>query len=51
MLRASNSFQTARVFSAIGVVAVLSIALFLLVDVVGRLIAPWTYVPEEESNL
>jgi ABC-type nitrate/sulfonate/bicarbonate transport system permease component len=50
MLRASNSFQTARVFAAIGVVAVLSIVLFLSVDVVGRLIAPWTYVPKEESS-
>ena len=49
MLRASNSFQTARVFAAIGVVSALSIALFLMVDVVGRLIAPWIYVHTEES--
>ena len=49
MLRASNSFQTARVFAAIGVVSALSIALFLMVDIVGRFIAPWLYVHTEES--
>ena len=49
MLRASNSFQTARVFAVIGVITALSIALFLIVDVIGRLIAPWIYVRTEES--
>lgn len=48
MLRASNSFQTALVFVVIGIIAALSIALFLAVGALGRLIAPWMYVPAEE---
>ncbi len=48
MLRASNSFQTALVFVVIGIIAALSIALFLAVGALGRLIAPWMYAPTEE---
>ncbi len=48
MLRASNSFQTSLVFVVIGIIAALSIALFLAVGALGRLIAPWMYVPPEE---
>lgn len=50
MLRASSSFQTARVFAVIAVIAVLSVAVFLAVDVVGRWIAPWIYVRTEEAQ-
>ena len=49
MLRASSSFQTALVFVVIVIIAVLSIALFLAIGAVGRLIAPWIDVPMEEN--
>ncbi len=48
MLRASNSFQTARVFAVIAVIAALSVGMFLAVDVLGRRVAPWAYVRTEE---
>lgn len=50
MLRASSSFQTARVFAVIAVIAFLSVAMFLAVDVVGRWIAPWVYLRTEEAK-
>jgi len=43
MLRASNSFRTDWVFAAIGVVSLLSIALFMAVSIVERLALPWYY--------
>ena len=49
MLRASNSFKTDEVFAVIALIVALSIALFLAVDLLGRLIAPWSYVREESE--
>jgi putative hydroxymethylpyrimidine transport system permease protein len=43
LLRASNSFQTDRVFAGIFAVAVLSVVLFGLVDLSQRLAMPWYY--------
>jgi ABC-type nitrate/sulfonate/bicarbonate transport system permease component len=41
MTRAQRSFRTDRVFVAIVVVALVSLALFALVSVLGRLATPW----------
>ncbi len=49
LLRASNSFQTDQVFAVIAVIAVLSIGLFVCVELVGRTIAPWTAAKEETA--
>ena len=49
LLRASNSFQTDQVFAVIAVIAVLSIGLFVCVELVGRTIAPWTAAKEETT--
>ncbi|NLE75182.1 MAG: ABC transporter permease [Chloroflexi bacterium] len=43
MLRASNSFLTARLFAAIAVTSLLSIAMFLLVAGLERLALPWYF--------
>lgn len=49
MLRASNSFLTARVFAAIAVTSLLSMALFGMVALVERLMLPWYFAsfPQE----
>jgi ABC-type nitrate/sulfonate/bicarbonate transport system permease component len=41
MTRASNAFRTDRVFAAVVVVAIVSLALFLVVVVAARLATPW----------
>jgi ABC-type nitrate/sulfonate/bicarbonate transport system permease component len=41
MTRASNAFRTDRVFAAVVVVALVSLALFLLVVLAARLATPW----------
>lgn len=43
LLRASNSFQTDRVFAGIFAVAALSVVLFGVVDLSQRLAMPWSY--------
>ncbi|NLU42272.1 MAG: ABC transporter permease [Firmicutes bacterium] len=43
LLRASNSFLTDRVFAGIFTIAVLSVALFGIVDLSQRLVMPWYY--------
>lgn len=43
MTRSMHSFLTDRVFAAIVVISVLSLSLFLLVEILGRLLMPWYY--------
>ncbi|GAB6159085.1 ABC transporter permease [Desulfotomaculum varum] len=43
MTRASQSYLTDRVFAAIAVITALSLAIFLLVEGLGRLVMPWHY--------
>jgi ABC-type nitrate/sulfonate/bicarbonate transport system permease component len=43
MIRASNSFLTARVFAAIAVTAALSVGMFLVVAALERALLPWHY--------
>lgn len=50
MIRASNSFLTERVFAAIGVTSLLSIALFLAVAAAERLALPWYYTARHEEQ-
>lgn len=47
MLRSMHSFQTTRLFAAIIVVVILSLALFKTVDLIGYLAMPWQ---QENSN-
>lgn len=44
--RSSNSFLTDRVFGAIAVSSLLSIALFVGIDLLARVVMPWYYVEE-----
>ena len=48
--RSASSFKTDHVFAAIAVITALSIGLFVAVDLLGRVIAPWSYAPEEVSE-
>jgi ABC-type nitrate/sulfonate/bicarbonate transport system permease component len=41
MTRALQSFRTDRLFAAILVVMAMSLALFLVVDRIGRAVTPW----------
>ncbi len=50
MIRASNSYLTERVFAAIAVTSLLSIALFLAVGAIERLALPWYYTPAREEH-
>ena len=50
LLRAANSFKTDQVFAAIALIVLLSVVLYLSVDVLGRVIAPWTYANQEEPT-
>lgn len=51
MTRSMNSFLTERVFAAIVVISALSLLLFGLIEVCGRLLMPWNYqkMPWKES--
>jgi len=50
MLRASNAFLTARVFAAIAVTSLLSVALFLLVAAIERLAIPWYFAAAKREQ-
>ena len=50
LLRSANSFKTDHVFAAIAVITALSIGMFIAVDILGRIIAPWIYVQEEDPG-
>jgi len=50
MLRASNAFLTARVFAAIAVTSLLSVALFLLVAALERLAIPWYFAAAKREQ-
>ena len=50
MIRAANSFFTDRVFAAIAVTSLLSIALFLAVSALERLALPWYYTAAREEQ-
>ena len=50
MLRAMHSFRTADLFAAIIVVVFLSLALFKLVELAGRLAMPWQRVEVEHPE-
>ncbi|MBM7855542.1 ABC-type nitrate/sulfonate/bicarbonate transport system permease component [Desulfohalotomaculum tongense] len=43
MTRAMHSYQYDRLFSAIIVVSLLSVLLFMIIEVIGRLVIPWHY--------
>ncbi|MTI81823.1 MAG: ABC transporter permease [Firmicutes bacterium] len=47
MTRAMHSYQFERLFSAIFVVSLLSVLLFLAIELTGRLVMPWHYKKEE----
>ncbi len=49
MIRSSNSFLTDRVFAAIAVTSLISIAMFLAVVALERLLLPWYYASREEQ--
>ncbi len=49
MIRSSNSFLTDRVFAAIAVTSLISIAMFLAVIALERLLLPWYYAAREEQ--
>jgi NitT/TauT family transport system permease protein len=51
MTRAQRAFRTDRVFAAIVVVALVSLALFALVSVLGRLATPWTTATESANGV
>jgi ABC-type nitrate/sulfonate/bicarbonate transport system permease component len=48
--RAQTSFRVDRVFVAVIVIALVSIALFALVHIAARLATPWLYVEKEEDR-
>ena len=48
MTLAQHSFQVDRVFAAIVVVTLFSMALFVVVGIVERLVIPWNSLPEQE---
>ncbi len=48
MIRSSKNFLTDRVFAAIGVTSLLSIAMFAAVVLVERAVLPWYYARREE---
>lgn len=48
MTLAQHSFQVDRVFAAIVVVTLFSMALFVVVGIVERLVIPWNSLPEHE---
>jgi ABC-type nitrate/sulfonate/bicarbonate transport system permease component len=50
MTRASRAFRNDRVFAAIVVVALVSLALFAIVSVIARLATPWTAVSANETE-
>jgi len=50
MLRSSHSFLTDRVFAAIAVTSVLSIAMFLAVTVLERVLLPWYYTSARQEQ-
>lgn len=48
--RSQASYRVDRVFVAIAVIALLSIALFAAVQVASRLVAPWSHIDEQEGR-
>jgi len=50
MIRSANSFLTARLFAAIAVTSLLSIALFLLVQSLEYLLLPWYHRARREAQ-
>jgi len=48
MLRAMHSFRTADLFAAILVVVILSLTLFKLVELAGKLAMPWQRAEDEQ---
>lgn len=48
--RSNASYRVDRVFAAIAVIAALSIALFALVHVAARVLAPWTYIENQQEK-
>lgn len=49
LTRSQNSFRVDRVFVGVAVIAVLSVALFGIVDLLARLAAPWQQVHNEQD--
>jgi ABC-type nitrate/sulfonate/bicarbonate transport system permease component len=50
LTRSQNSFRVDRVFVGVAVIAVLSVALFAIVDLLARLAAPWQRAQNEEDE-
>ena len=50
MIRSAGAFRTAQLFAAIIVTSLLSIALFLLVSGLERLLLPWYYTTKREEQ-
>jgi ABC-type nitrate/sulfonate/bicarbonate transport system permease component len=48
--RAQTAFRVDRVFVAVAVVALTSIALFAMVHLMARLASPWMYVQDKEND-
>jgi ABC-type nitrate/sulfonate/bicarbonate transport system permease component len=48
--RAQTAFRVDRVFVAVVVIALLSMALFALVHLLARLTTPWQYAPQREED-
>ena len=50
IIRSQASFRIDQIFVAIGVIALLSIALFVAVHLLARVASPWKYANEEGEN-
>jgi putative hydroxymethylpyrimidine transport system permease protein len=51
IMRSFNSYMTDRVFVGILLISVFSIALFLLVDVLERILIPWHFRTSQDENV
>jgi len=50
MIRSANSYLTARLFAAIALTSILSVALFALVMVLERILLPWYFAAGREER-
>lgn len=48
--RGQASYRVDRVFVAVALVSILSILLFTAVQLIARLVSPWTYLDQKEGN-
>lgn len=50
MLRASHAYRADRVFAAIIIISVISLLLFVLIELLARLVMPWYYKERRNEN-